>query len=220
MTTNYLAPAAYATYVCRSGSSYNSNGFSLIVNPLASDILDLMNMGCTLQQQAAAIVVPPMQIPMLSGRNASGTGLIGIGLGGDFSVVLSLGTTQTLKGNAAQLSTSTNIVVFERVLSEFFLPATDIKATLNANYTGSGVVGAHTVSLAAYKPANDGTESANLIATATQSLGVAPTDFQFLITGASFSPGDRIVMKATTVIQETGALNSLTAQLNSLRLSQ
>jgi hypothetical protein len=162
----------------------------------------------------------PRRVQILHGRNADGSVIVAASQGaGNFLMSLTPGTSSSILGEAAQSNTKTDTAVFDTTLPDDYVAGQDITATLNALLSGTGVAGTKTAALSAYKVASDGTHGANLIATAAQNLTGAAADYAFTITGASLSPGDRLILKAVTVVQETGGAATIKSQVNSIRLT-
>lgn len=160
-----------------------------------------------------------MRMPLIVGKNSDGTTLAASAAAGKFAISLTAGTSEVLLSEAANSNTKTDIVVWEFALPATYIAASNITVTANCNYTlGAGTVGTHTLAMAAYLCADAGTQGATLIATAAQTVPAAAGEVTFTITGATLTPGARIMLAGTLVIQDTGASN-ITAQINSVRLS-
>jgi hypothetical protein len=160
-----------------------------------------------------------MQVPLTAGLASTGVPNAASATASNFGISMTAGTSLALTTNAANSTTVTNIVLFEEVLPQTYKAGSNITVTVNGNYTlGAGTVGTHTLAMAAYLAANAGTQGSTLIATAAQTVAAAAGDMTFVITGTTLTPGARVILKGTLVIQDTGGSN-ITAQINSIRLS-
>lgn len=159
------------------------------------------------------------RLPLIHGKNSDGTTLSASASSGKFGITLTAGTSEKLTTEAANSNTKTDVVVWEMVLPAGYIAGTDITVTANCNYTlGAGTVGTHTLAMAAYLCADAGTQGSTIIATAAQTVPAAAGEVTFTITGTTLTPGARLMLAGTLVIQDTGGSN-ITATINSVRLS-
>jgi len=73
--------------------------------------------------------------------------------------------------------------------------------------------------MAAYLIADVGTEGSSLIATAAQNLTGSNADYVFTVTGSSLVPGERLLLKLTSVATEGGNTGTTHNQINSIRVA-
>lgn len=171
------------------------------------------------RQTLGASGLVPTQIPLVNFRNADGTGLAASAAAGKFGLSYTPGTAQFLLTEAANSNTKTDEAAIDIVLPPNYVNGQNITLTAHCNYTlGSGTVGTHTLAAAAYSNAADGTQGANLIATAAQTVPAADGAVTFTITGTGLAAGSHLTLTLTLVIQDTGASN-ITAQVNSLTMT-
>jgi hypothetical protein len=223
MTVNVTGFAAYQTFSVGSGTTYIADATGTVLNvPLNTDLRDLINDGgrvidSTSTPSANGLFV--MQFQLISGKNSDGTTLAAAAAAGKFGLTLTAGTSEILLSEAANSNTKTDIVIFEHQLPRNYIAGTNMTLTANAQFTiGGGTSATHTLGAAAYKCANAGTQGATLIATAAATLVAAAADYNYVITGTTLNPLDRILLSLTAVIQDSGASN-VTGQINSVRLS-
>lgn len=166
---------------------------------------------------ADGITAAPLRL--LDFKNADGTTLAASASSGKFGLSVTGGTSETLVTEAANSNTKTDVAVYEYIVPASYVAGQNITVTANTSYTlGSGTVGTHTLASAAYLTAANGTQGSTLIATAAQTVPASAGNVTFTITGATLTPGARLLLTFTLVIQDTGASN-ITANLNSVTLS-
>ena len=150
-------------------------------------------------------------LPLLNYKNSDGTTLAASAAAGKFGLSITAGTSEYLLTEAANSNTKTDVASTEVVLPSSYATGTNVTLTCNTQYTlGSGTVGTHTLAAAAYLVA--------LIATSAQTVPTAAGNVSFTINGSTLTPGARLFITNTLVIQDTGGSN-ITAQLNSCNLS-
>ena len=164
-------------------------------------------------------ISPVIKTNLMEGRNANGTVLDATGSATNFAISSTAGTSLRLLGASATGLTRTNTALFEVTLPSSYIPGRDVSLRVNANRTGTGTAGTNTVDFAAYRVADDGTQGADLVTTAAQAITATAADYTFAATGTGLVPGDKLLLSVVTVMQETGAVNPLTAQVNSIRVS-
>ena|SRR5258707_3871237 len=223
MTVSVTGFAPYQTFSVSSGTSYTADASGTVTSvPINTDLRDLLHDGGIRVDSTATPGATGMfatQLPLLTGKNSDGTTLAASPAAGKFGLTLSAGTSEVLTSENANSNTKTDVVVFEHQLPRNYIAGQNITITANGLYTlGAGTVGTHTIGAAAYKCANAGTQGSTLVATAAASLATTAGDFNFVITGTTLNPLDRIMISLTIIIQDTGASN-INAAINSVRLS-
>lgn len=209
------------------GDSANDNTITIAgaADETASRTLNIPKLGatCSLLATSASLGatngVPAIALPLAQGRNTDGSALAAAAAAGKFGFSISLGTSLFLVGEAAQANTKTDDALFEFVLPPWYRSGANLTATVYAKLTGSGTAGTKTVQVLCYKTATDGTQGADIGPAAASAINAAGADVTFTITGTTLNPGDKVVLKLETVLQETGGTSSITAQVGSLRLS-
>lgn len=167
---------------------------------------------------SATTGLPAGTLPLTFFKNSDGTTLAATAAAGKFGIAITAGTSEDLISEAANSNTKTNVAITEVVLPATYVAGSNITVTANTNYTlGSGTVGTHTLSAAAYLTTNAGVQGSTLIATAAQTVPAAAGNVTFTITGATLVPGSRLLLSFSLVIQDTGGSN-ITAQINSVGL--
>jgi hypothetical protein len=164
-------------------------------------------------------ITPVNRLNLMDGRNTNGTALDATGSATNFAISSTPGTSLRLLGASATGLTRTNTATYEVTLPSSYIPGRDVTLTASANRTGTGTAGTNTVDFAAYRIADDGTQGADLVTTTAQAITGTAADYAFTVTGTGLVPGDRLLLSVVTVMQETGAVNPLTAQVNSIRVS-
>jgi hypothetical protein len=163
--------------------------------------------------------INPITVPLTSLRNADGSGLSGTGTGSNFGSVVSFGTNFYLKSANASSSTVTSNGWFEIQIPAAYVAGSNFTVTVNAEYDGGGTLGAtRSLTMSAYKIANDGSTGANIIATPAATFGAPAADYTFTVTGTTLSANDRISLFMSTSIQETGG-GSINSRVNSVRVT-
>lgn len=158
-------------------------------------------------------------VPFSLLKNVTGATIPASATTGVFGITITAGTSEYLITEAASSSTVTDVLSYEVVLPASYVAGSDIAVTTNSNYTiGAGTIGTHTLAAAAYLVSTAGVQGSTLIATAAQSVPSSAGTQTFTITGATLSPGSRLFLTLTMIIQDTGGSN-VTGRLNSLALS-
>lgn len=213
--TSGLVQTAYGNY------QVDSNGFVSVDTRVSGDLLKA---GFALaphisgSQTISTDGLTVTRIPLSSGMNGDGSALAAAAGAGVFGLVPNGTTSFGLKGESAVSNTKTDTALFEVVLPPTYIAGSNVALIANANYAGAGTAGASkSLTLTAYKIGDDSTDGANLIATAAATLTTTAADNSFVITGTTLKPGDRLLIKAVMVLQETAA-SSIIGAINSLRL--
>lgn len=150
-------------------------------------------------------------------KNADGTAMAATAASGKFGVSVTLGTSLFLVGEAATSSGPlTDNAIIEVVLPESYQPGTNVNVLVNAQKVGAGTTTTATVLAKAYADANNGTQGANLIATAAATVTASAADYTFVITGTSLVAGQRVTLEITSAITETAG-TATHIQVNSVR---
>lgn len=156
---------------------------------------------------------------LLDFKNNDGTTLSVSASSGKFGLTSTPGTVEQLITEAANSNTKTDTAQTEYIVPAAYVAGSNITVTCNGQYVlGSGVIGTHTLTAAAYLTAAAGTQGSTLIATAAQTVPAAVGSMVFTITGATLSPGSRLMLTFAMAIQDTGGSN-ITGNLNSCTLS-
>ncbi len=156
---------------------------------------------------------------LASACNADGSALVASSqASGAFLSVVTIGTEQYLKGEAAQNNTKTDTLIFEYVVPDFATSAADLTLTVNALYAGTGTIGTKTMDALVYKISDAGLHGADICATTIKTLTNAAADYAFTITGTTLAAGDRLLVKLITVISESGNVNPVYSRINSARM--
>ncbi len=213
----------YQSFEASSGSAYSADASGNVSNvPIGPDLRDLLSMGGRTLDSTIAPAVNGLYataLPILSARNTDGSALAAGAAAGTFGVTVSLATATYLVSQAANSTTVSPIALFDIVLPRNYVAGQNITVTINCNYVlGGGTIGTHTINANAYRTANDGTEGADMINVSAGSVAATAGDVTFSIAGTTLSPGDRILLKAAMVIQDTAGSNVF-GHVNSVRLS-
>jgi hypothetical protein len=159
-------------------------------------------------------------LPLLSGNNANGTALSVAAPVGGFGITCTPGTATFLIGESAQGNTKTCAVVWEWPVPSDYIAGRDLTLTTNAYFSGTGTAGAtKTITLTAYKITNTTGAHGSNIGPSASTLTNAAADYAMTIAGATLAPGDRLLLRLTAALQETGGTNPINARINSVRVS-
>lgn len=141
-------------------------------------------------------------IPLLSWVGATTDELTVAEVDGTFNRALS-SNALTLEGNESTSETETDSMHYHYTVPADYEAGGAITFRARAYIKGAGTIGAtKTIDLEAYKQ-TDGTAGADICATAAQDLTTAYANYDFTITPTGITPGDVIMFKLTTAIQET-----------------
>jgi len=101
-----------------------------------------------------------------------------------------------------------------------YLADQDVKVVINAHVddAGGGTMGACTIDVEVYEIGDDGTASADLCATAAQSLTNAAADYTFTVTDTALAAGDRLRVILRTSIVESADAGPLLGRINSVEI--
>ena len=217
MVTRTIYTTPYAIWKSRSGTVYTADADGVLANVPVSDALDFVKGGCS-YSQIDPIGIPNAPVGATDFVTAAGTFLGSTSAAGTHYISSTPGTGLYLLGEAANANTKTDVSYIEYVVPPSFIDGDAITATVNAQTKGTGTASVETVAVSAYRVAPNGTQGANLVSTAAQTISGAAAAYAFTIAGATLNPGDRLFIGVTTVITETAGVN-LQAQINSLTLS-
>jgi hypothetical protein len=113
------------------------------------------------------------RLPLFTGKNSDGSSLAVSAAAGKFGISVTAGTSEYLLSEAANSNTKTDIVLLETMLPVTFIPGSNVTLSVNCNYNlGSGTVGTHTLTAAAYLLSDLGTMGSTIIATAAQTVPI------------------------------------------------
>lgn len=136
-----------------------------------------------------------------------------------FGITFTPGTAEYLLSEAANSNTKTDVGCFEVVLPDSYVAGTAFGVTINAHFViGAGTLSVKTLGLNVYRQANDDTSGVDLNGTAAPTITGTAADYAYVIAGTSCLPGDRLILKLTMTLTETGASN-VTGRVNSVRLT-
>ena len=165
-------------------------------------------------------IARPFGIPLNTGKNADGTTLAATPPVGGFAISNTAGVVTCLLGEQAQGNTKTDAATWEVTLPSDYVAGRDVTLTVNAYASGVGTLGAtKTLTLTAYLISDTvGTHGSNL-GPAAATITTSAADYAFTINGATLSPGNRIQLRLTMAVQETGGASALVPRINSMRLA-
>jgi hypothetical protein len=225
-STSLIAPAGVTGAVYgQSGATYQVDANGFISGVTFPDIEPLISAGWRFpapllsSQPLSANGLAVTRSAFTSFSNLDGTPLAATASAGKFGLSCTLGTLFALLGEAATSNTKTDVALVEAAVPAGYIAGNTITATVNAQLNGTGTPGTKTVLLGAYKVSPNGVMSANLVTASAQAITAAAADYAFPIPAGSVNPGDRLLLSVTAVTQETGGTNSITTQVNSVRLS-
>lgn len=158
-------------------------------------------------------------IELYSLRSANGDAISTSVSGGRFATHCTPGVQGFVFGESAISSTVTSTAVREFFLPADYVAGRDFTVTVSARTAGTGVWGAtRTIAVSAFKVGTNGLHGANLGPVA-QNLNTVITDHAFTISGATLAPGDRVMLRFVTVLQETGGSNTLNSYIGAIKVS-
>lgn len=159
------------------------------------------------------------RLPLYGARNVDGLAIAVSGVAsGAFLYALTPGTSNTLTGHNAQNAAATDTAVFTAMVPAGHVTGDNLSVIVKASVTGSGTLGACTLTASVYRVLDTGAHSANLCATTAPTLVAAATDYTFTVTGTTLSPGDLISIKLVMLITET-ANTVINGVISGVRLS-
>lgn len=165
------------------------------------------------------VLVGASSLALFTGKNADGSTIAAAASSGKFGISLTPGTSGVLSSEAAQNNTKTDKAYFEYVLPRDYQPGQNLTVTVNGKYAVSGgTAGTKTVDCEVWKIGTDGAHGSDICSTAAQTLTTSAADYAFTINGASLSPGDKIGIQLTAVIQETANGGTVTGSIASVRV--
>jgi hypothetical protein len=218
MSTIQMKTTPDAQLQAQSGTQYTAdvNGYAQVA---AGDVRSAIDAGWTVTSgSSSGSGIFPNQVRFSELKNTDGSALAAAASSGKLGNSITLGTSQSLVGEAAESNTKTDSAIFEYVLPGSYNEGSNINVTVNANYSGTGTAGTKTIAALAYLNANAGTQGSNLIATSAATDTATAADYVFVITGTGLAPGNKLTIELTAVMQETGGSASLTQQINSIRI--
>lgn len=135
---------------------------------------------------------------------------------GDHFLYLNAGVV-LLKGESSQNETEASVSYFTFTLPPEYVAAGDVKVRVNSKVDGSGTLGTCTVDIEAYEQA-DGAVGSDICATAAQDIDATYANDDFTITATGLVAGDKLTIKLTTSVEETGNSNPLEAHIDEVAL--
>ena len=146
-------------------------------------------------------------VPLTSCRNADAT-VIGAAAAGNFSIEgggYGSGTL-LLKGEEAISETETSYFMFEIAVPHEYISTANMWVNVTAIVAGAGTLGAtKTIDMKIYENIGDGTASADLCATAAQTLTTSSATYIFGMTEAAVLVSDRLsCFVETSIIESVG----------------
>lgn len=158
-------------------------------------------------------------LPLLDFRNSDGSALAAAASAGKFGYSVTLGTSFAMVGEAALSNTKTDDAIVEVVLPPWFISGSGITVTVNAALSGAGVAGTHTAKIKAFLTTTAGVQGADIGPGVASNITAAGADITFAVAGATLNPGNRLVLELETVLQETGGASTISALINSVRIT-
>lgn len=206
---------AFTRISARDGSVYFSDAAGLVANVDIGDAFDLI--------QAGWQIVGPgfgnFSLNLLGGKNSDGSALAAAASSGKFGSTITLGTSICLISEVANNNAKTDTILFDVQMPNSFPAGKPPIIIVNQNHViGSATLSVHTLAAHLYPTANDGTQLADVVATAAQNTSAAAADLTFLCTGASFQPNQRAILSLVMALTETSTHNA-NGQINSVRFS-
>lgn len=159
------------------------------------------------------------QVSLLSFKNQDGSVLAAAASSGKFGIGSTVGTSLNLAGEAAQNNTKTDNAMAEFIVPQNYTAGANLTVTINAKLAGTGTAGTKTLDLQAFEVSTAGAAGADICATAVQTLTTSNADYAFTITGTDLVAGDKIQLNITGVAQETGNVNPVNVQVNSVKIA-
>lgn len=221
-TVNMVAPAGVNLAYGISGTQYNP-GASGMVSVQAQDVVGLLEGGWQIyggNQAPNASGLTNRILPLTTFKNPAGTTLAASASSGEFGISNTPGTSgPALTGEVANDATVTDSAIVEFQIPNTYVAGQNLNLAVDCEYANSsGTLGTHTLAAAAYLCTPAGAQGANLVSTAAQNIGGTTAGvLNFSITGASLTPGARLMIELTTVMQTTTA-GSATSQINQVQI--
>lgn len=189
-------------YKTNKGNSYTADPVSgIVLNVVVGDVLNMINSGCT----PIAATGKASIIDLFSLKNSDGSALAAAAAAGKFGYTITAGSVFLLIGEVATSNTKTDIAIVDFKLPDSYVKGNNLVVGINCAEVG-GASTAQTMLLNAYRLNEDGTEGADICATAVQNLPTTtPAILNYTITGATLSPGDIVQLKLTAVVTEAAA---------------
>lgn len=160
------------------------------------------------------------RLPLMLGRTGTGLTMTASAGAGVFGISNTTATSRQLSGEAANNNTKTDKVLWEYQVPSSYVAGQNLTITVNSNLTlNSGTNGASTILANAYLLADAGTSGATLVATAAASPTTTKTDYAFVVTGTTVTPGATLLIEVIGVTIESAAGGGIVQTLNSVRIS-
>lgn len=164
----------------------------------------------TLPTRTAFIDLEPFVV------GADGAALAATETAGDF--FRPVGTNQMwIQGEASQNETEASVGYVTLVLPENYVSGGTITLSAYVDVIGSGTLGTCTIDFEAYKMTlTDGTVGSDLVTTAATAVSATGAEKTFTVTPTGLVAGDKLVIKMTTSIAETGNSTTIAAVITRL----
>ncbi len=145
-------------------------------------------------------------IPLSAAQYADGDPIDATGAAGDPKIVNGGWGDGNLhiEGQAADNNTKTETYMLEFSLPVEYVAGQTVSFFAIAEYDGAGTLTTKTVDIEVYGDDRDGTPSADLNATAAQTITTSVVQYDFTITPTTLNPGDLLRIYVRTVMVETG----------------
>lgn len=169
----------------------------------------------------AEVALQPFRIPLASVLGADGADLAITETAGDF--YRNIGTNQLLilgevSNGTVGADTEVSVGWFEFQLPQNYIAGGDITIRAGVDVVGSGAVGTCTIDFSAYlQDGVAGTVGSDLVATAATAISATAANKDFTVTPTNLEPGDLLVIKMTTSVDNTDS-TAIQAQISSLEV--
>ena len=196
-----------------------SGAITSIVDRRADAILDTQTAKPRADLAEDALAMYQQSLTLL--RNEDGTVMDATGAAGKFKLVSGgWGTgTLTIETPAVQNSSDDIDCLFEFALPVEYVADEEVKVQINAKYTlAGGTTVTHTIDCEVYEIGDDGTVSADLCATAAQTLTASFADYVFAITDTALTPGDRLMVLVRCSVSEGDDAGTIKGEIGSIEL--
>lgn len=148
---------------------------------------------------------------------ADGAALAASETAGDF--FRQVGTNQLyIQGEASQNETEASVGWFEFTLPSKYVAGGAITLRAVVDVTGTGTLGTCTVDFEARLQDADGAVGSDLVTTAATAVTATAGAKDFTVTPTGLVAGDKLVVKVTTSIAETGNVNPIQAIITKLQV--
>lgn len=175
---------------------------------------------------ASTGLIPPLHLPLFSGRQTSGAAIPAAATTGTFGCTVGTLTGAGAAGQSAMLvsevangGNKTDTVIYDLMFDRADFAGSTITLTVYGLHTRAGGAGTCTIDASVRKISTAGVTSAELTATAAQALDVGSADTaEFTIDASSLAYGDRITIAITATLTVADANNN-TCNIYAVKLS-